>query len=243
MIGIIIDVGGVILGGILGTLFGKKMTPKFIEEMNKTFGICAMCMGISTIANMKNMPAVVLAVIAGTAIGLICNLNLRFSQCGELMQKPVSKLMGNFVSNGSMTREEYLSLLVTTVVLFCSSSTGIYGCLDAGMTGNSTILVSKAVLDMFTAMVFACSLGAVVAVVALPQLAIYLLMFAAARIIVPLTTPEMIGDFKACGGFLLVATGLRVSKVKEFSIADMIPAMIIVMPLSALWSNVIAPLL
>ncbi len=243
MIGIIINVSAVILGGILGTLFGKFMTPKFTEEMNKTFGICAMCMGISAVSNMANMPAVVLAVVLGTGIGLVCKLNLRFSQCGELMQKPVNKLMGNFKGNGNMTREEYLSLLVTTVVLFCSSSTGIYGCLDAGITGDSTILVSKAVLDMFTAMVFACSLGAVVVVVAVPQLAVYLLMFAAAQVIVPLTTPAMIGDFKACGGFLLVATGLRVSKIKEFPIADMIPAMIIVMPLSYLWTTVIAPLL
>jgi len=243
MIGIFINVGAVILGGILGTLFGKKMTPEFTAEMNKVFGISAMCMGISTIANMKNMPAVVLAVILGTAIGLVCKLNLRISQCGELMQKPADKLMGNFSGNGSMTRDEYLSLLVTTVVLFCSSSTGIYGCLDAGMTGSSTILVSKAVLDAFTAMVFACNLGIVVSVVAVPQTIVYLIMFFAAKLILPLTTPEMIGDFKACGGFLLVATGLRVSKVKEFPIADMIPAMIIVMPLSAMWTNLIAPLL
>ena len=142
-----------------------------------------------------------------------------------------------------MTQEEYLSLLLTTVVLFCSSSTGIYGCLDAGMTGSSTILISKAVLDLFTAMVFACNLGAVVAVVAVPQFIVYMIMFLAAKLIFPLTTPDMIGDFKACGGFLLVATGCRVAKMQEFPIADMLPAMVLVMPLSSLWSNVIAPLL
>ena len=42
---------------------------------------------------------------------------------------------------------------------------------------------------------------------------------------------------------MLLATGLRMAKTKEFPVADMIPALIIVMPLSALWTNAILPLL
>ena len=53
----------------------------------------------------------------------------------------------------------------------------------------------------------------------------------------------MINDFKACGGILLFATGFRMIKVKEFPIADMIPAMILVMPVSFLWVNYVIPLL
>ena len=49
----------------------------------------------------------------------------------------------------------------------------------------------------------------------------------------------MISDFKACGGFLMLATGFRMVKLKMFPIAEMIPAMILVMPLSWLWSDVI----
>lgn len=49
----------------------------------------------------------------------------------------------------------------------------------------------------------------------------------------------MILDFKACGGFLMLVTGFRMVKLKMFPIAEMIPAMILVMPLSWLWGNVI----
>jgi hypothetical protein len=52
----------------------------------------------------------------------------------------------------------------------------------------------------------------------------------------------MINDFKACGGFLLIATGFRMLKLKMFPTADMIPAMILVMPISFLWVNYILPL-
>lgn len=45
------------------------------------------------------------------------------------------------------------------------------------------------------------------------------------------------------GGFLLIATGCRIAKMQDFPVADMIPAVVLVMPLSALWTNYIAPLL
>jgi uncharacterized membrane protein YqgA involved in biofilm formation len=53
----------------------------------------------------------------------------------------------------------------------------------------------------------------------------------------------MIADFKACGGFLMIATGFRMVRIKDFPTADMIPAMVFVMPLSWVWVNVVVPLL
>ena len=53
----------------------------------------------------------------------------------------------------------------------------------------------------------------------------------------------MINDFKACGGVLMLATGFRIIKVKMFPTADMIPAMVIVMPVSWLWTSYVLPLI
>jgi uncharacterized membrane protein YqgA involved in biofilm formation len=50
-----------------------------------------------------------------------------------------------------------------------------------------------------------------------------------------MTTPAMLADFTATGGVLMLATGLRISGIKSFPIANMLPAMIIVMPISYLW--------
>ena len=58
-----------------------------------------------------------------------------------------------------------------------------------------------------------------------------------------MTFASMIDDFKACGGFLLIATGCRIAKIQDFPVADMIPAMVLVMPLSALWVNWVIPML
>ena len=59
-----------------------------------------------------------------------------------------------------------------------------------------------------------------------------LLLFVLANLIFPLTTPTMIGDFKACGGMLMIANGLRIAGIKNFPIADLIPAMAFVMPIT-----------
>lgn len=141
-----------------------------------------------------------------------------------------------------MSEKEFKDELVTVIVLFCASGTGIYGTIVSGMNGDHSILISKSILDLPTAMIFACSLGVVVAFIAVPQLVIFMLLFMLAGVIYPMTSPSMINDFKACGGVLLLATGFRMIKVKMFPVADMIPAMVLVMPVSWMWVTYVLPL-
>lgn len=51
-----------------------------------------------------------------------------------------------------------MNTLVTIIVLFCASGTGIYGSIVSGMSGDHSVLISKSILDLFTAAIFACSL-------------------------------------------------------------------------------------
>lgn len=237
--GVIINSASVLLGGIVGALVGHRLSPKFKSQISLIFGVCSMGMGISTIGLMKNMPAVIFAIIIGTAIGLWLHLGDVIQQGAAFMQKPIARL---FKNNTDMSETEFLNQLVTIIVLFCASGTGIYGSLTAGMTGDHSILISKSILDFFTAAIFACQLGYVVSVISIPQFIIFFVLFICAGLIFPLTTPDMILDFKACGGFLMLATGFRMVQLKNFPIADMIPSMILVMPLSYLWVTYIMAL-
>lgn len=239
--GVIINALSIAVGGVIGALIEHKLPARLNAELTKIFGICSMGMGVSAIGLMKNMPAVIFAVIIGTAIGLAVDLGGIINRGAACMEKPVGKLFPN--KNKTLSKEEYMSMLVTVIVLFCASGTGIYGSLDSGMSGDHTILISKSILDFFTAMIFGGTLGMVIAAIAIPQCIIFLIIFAAAKFIFPLTTPNMIADFKACGGFLLLATGFRIAKIHDFPVADMIPAMVLVMPVSWLWMNMIIPML
>ncbi|CAI3262330.1 DUF554 domain-containing protein [Enterococcus cecorum] len=238
--GVIINALSVVLGGMFGGFFGEKLSDEFKKEITLIFGVCSMGMGISTIVLMKNMPAVVFAVIIGTAVGLILHVGQMVKSGATYMQIPINKIFGN---HSHMDMEDFQAQLVTIIVLFCASGTGIYGSLDAGMTGDHTILIAKSILDFFTAAIFACNLGYVVSVIALPQFVIFFLLFLGAKLIFPLTDPTMIADFKAVGGFLMLATGFRMVNIKQFPTADMIPAMVFAMPFSYLWTAIIMPML
>ena len=239
--GILVNCLSVALGGVVGALLGSMVPEKLKTELTQIFGLCAMGMGISSVVLMKNMPAVIFAVVLGTALGLMLNLGAWINKGAAMMQKPVRKLFQN--QQSSLSQQAYMNMLVSIIVLFCASGTGIYGSLDSGISGDHTILISKSILDFFTALIFACNLGMVVPFVAIPQLVIFVAIFVLAKFIYPLTTPDMIADFKACGGFLLIATGFRIAGIKAFPTADMIPAMVLVMPISWMWTNFIMPLL
>jgi uncharacterized membrane protein YqgA involved in biofilm formation len=170
---------------------------------------------------------------------LCIHLGDRITDAGRMMQKAVNRILP--AGSSKIPQEEFNATLVTIIVLFCASGTGIYGSLVAGMSGDHSILFAKSILDLFTAMIFACTLGAVVMLVAIPQFIIFMLLFALGGMVIPHTTPAMIADFKACGGFLMLATGFRMIKVKMFPTADMLPSMLLVMPISLFWASVVMP--
>ncbi|ORX78508.1 putative transport protein [Anaeromyces robustus] len=238
-IGVIVNVLSVAIGGIIGTLSGNYMSSEFKEKITMIFACCSFGMGITAIVLMQNMPAVILSLILGTIIGITIKLGYIINKGGEFMQKSVSKFIK--MKNTHLTEKEFMNSLVTIIVLFCASGTGIYGSIVSGMTGDHSILLSKSILDLFTAAIFACNLGSVISLISLPQMIIFTILFYCATFIYPLTTEHIINDFKACGGLVLFATGFRMLKLTMFPVADMIPSMIIVMPISYLWETYVAP--
>lgn len=240
-IGVIINTIAIFLGGIAGALLGDKLPEKYKEQLNLIFGLCSMGMGISSIVLMKYMPAVVFALIIGTIVGVVLKLGDKVYELCSKLQKVMIRIVPKKETN--MSETEFLATLITVIVLFCSSGMGIYGSLSEGMTGDSSLLITKSILDFFTAAIFACNLGYIVSLISVPQFVIFTTLFLSASFIVPLTTPDMIADFKACGGFLMVAAGFRILKLKMFPVVDMIPAMILIMPFSWFWVNIILHLL
>ena len=241
-VGVIVDALAVVIGGIVGAVVGKKLKKAFIDNMNLILGCCSMCMGVSTIVLMQHMPAVVFAIILGTGLGLAVHFGKLINKGGLALQKGISR----FVKTSSDVSEaEFEATLVTCITLFCASGTGIYGSIIAGMSADHSVLIAKAILDLFTAVVFACTLGMVTAAVAIPQFIIFFILFLlGAPIYNGLdlgTNTYIINDFKACGGFIMLATGFRMCKIKQFPVADMIPAMVLIFPIAIFWNDCVTP--
>lgn len=228
-IGLIADCFSVLLGGLAGAAVEKRLSARMQLNLTVVLGFCSCSIAINSIIEAANMTPVVAAVILGTLLGEGLDLERRITTLFRRAMRHLPHDPATF----DMER------FVTVVVLCCASGFAIYGVLVEGMSDDPSILLSKAALDFCTAAIFAVTLGVAVALVALPMALVLGIVYLAAGALAPLVTPVMFQDFVACGGVLTLAAGLRVSGIKNFPIANLIPALVLVLPASALWIRMV----
>nr|WP_321241210.1 DUF554 domain-containing protein [uncultured Tolumonas sp.] len=231
MLGPWINSGALLVGGALGSLLGKVIPKRVKESLPLSCGIISASIGSVMMNKVHTIPPVAMAMLTGAFIGEILFLEKRLEQAINWLQNRITK--------GSSTHlpPSFVLKFVTILVLFCVSGMGIFGSMQEGISGDATILITKSILDLFTAIIFATELGLSVMLIAIPQIAIQSSLFFGAILLLPLITPAMQADFSACGGIVMLATGLRICGIKIFPIVNMLPALILVMPFSALWAH------
>lgn len=226
-IGVIVNSSAVIIGGLIGVFARNRLSKHIINKLPSIFGISAMAMGITLIVNLVNLAPVILAIILGAILGEAFKLEYR-----------ITNLISKLVDKAEHNKNNKTEILITVIVLFCFSGSGIFGALIEGFTGDSSILITKSFLDFFTAVTFAVTAGYLVVFVAIPQFVINLILFFSAEMIMPLISSDMILDFKAVGGIITLAAGLKLIKISHFNIINMVPAIVIIVPLSYLWNMI-----
>ncbi|MBE7721971.1 DUF554 domain-containing protein [Lacrimispora indolis] len=222
--GVIINCIVVFLGGILGAFLKNHFPQKLAEALPNIFGLSAITMGIYLIIRLESLTAVVLAVIIGTVIGELLSLEDRLLTGLRRLEARLPVQLN----------EDQLDVLISLIILFCFSGTGIFGAMNSGMTGDHSILYAKSVMDFFTAMIFGTTAGYLVGFIAVPQLIIGTLLFYGASFILPLVTDIMLANFKACGGIITLAVGLKISNIKKTRVLNILPALVLVFPFSLL---------
>lgn len=227
-IGCMVNSGAVLFGGLLGGVIGKRIAPNITEALNWTMGVISLILGISLAVTAQSISAVALALIAGTIIGELLGIERGVLFAAKWAQR-------KFFRTQNKMGEEETSLLVGALVLFCASGTGIFGALREGASGDASILILKATLDFFTAMIFAAKIGVLVSGIAIPQFAIFMLLFCGANLIMPFIADTQLLDFKACGGAITLCIGLKILELKPMRVANLLPAFVFVIPMSALW--------
>lgn len=235
VIGPFVNTAAIVLGGMGGALLGERIPDSLKERMPMIFGCAALGLGVALVVKVRYLPVPVLALLVGTIAGELLHIETQLEKLADLVRSRVDKWITP--KGGTLDRDAYMERFIALMIIFCASGAGIFGSINEGMTGDSSLLIAKSFLDFFTAGIFATTLGATVAVLAIPQLTIQSILFFSAALIMPLATPDMIADFSAVGGLLLLATGLRLLSLVSFPLANMLPSLLIVMPLSAFWAH------
>lgn len=234
IIGIITMAVAVIIGGTAGTLLKGRISQRAKEKIMFYIGLACTGGAIATIVAGKTPGPIAGAIIIGSIIGEVINLEGKINWLlGKLENFLSTKVFP--LPKGDDYAERREMLLVVAIIL-CASGNGIYGAMMEGFNGDTMPLFIKTFLDLFCSMLFASTLGYIVITLAVPQFVIYLAFFFLARLIVPICSDVMLADFKACGGVIMFATGIHVMGLKKVSLGNMLPALAIVMPLSWLWN-------
>lgn len=229
-IGIIIDSLAVVLGGLVGSVFGERISKSLKDNSVLVFGIISMSLGIKYIILMESLAAVVLSTILGLIVGELIKINHKIEWLADKMKNILLKALKNPSSN--LYEDIFLLQFTSIVILFCFSGTGIFGSLEAGFSGNHSVLLTKAILDFFTAIIFASLLGPIVSLIAIPQFIIFISLFVGASFLLPYVSPSMYANFTAAGGILMLATGFNITEIKVFPVANMLPVLILIFIIS-----------
>ncbi len=217
MIGTIINVVAIILGSFIGLLFHSKVPEKFIKIAFVGIGIFTLVLGFKMALESNEALFMVFSIIIGSIIGEALDLDKRLNDLSNGLKKRLGNENDNF-SNG----------LITAFLLFCTGSLTILGAIQEGVEGTYELLMTKSLMDGFSSIALASTLGVGVLFSVIP-LVLYQggLTLAAGQLQEYLTTP-MITEISAVGGLLLIALGLNILELKEIKVTNMLPSLIII---------------
>jgi uncharacterized membrane protein YqgA involved in biofilm formation len=132
---------------------------------------------------------------------------------GKLRDKFSKKDESNFVEG-----------FVSASLVFAIGPLAILGSISDGMGEGIDQLMLKSTLDGFTSIAFAASLGWGVALSSLP-VGIYQMFWTGVGITLgAVLSAYQIAAMTAVGGVLLIGISLRLLKIKEIAIANLLPA-------------------
>ena len=130
--------------------------------------------------------------------------------------------------------------LVSASLLFCVGAMTVVGSLQSGLTGDHTMLYTKACLDLVSATIFASTMGLGVmlsaGVVLILQGGIAML----AHLIAPLLSTAVITDMTCVGSLLIIGLALNLLGVTKLKIMNFIPAVLLPLLITPLYDWVAA---
>lgn len=234
MIGPIVNSVAIMAGAFCGAALARYIPKRLQTGLPPTFALASIAIGVNMLMKGHNVPVVVLSLIFGTAIGELCYFERSVSNGATFIQRKLDRFIP--LPRG-LTQEEFAKQFTALIVVFGASGLGVIGAMTEGMNGDYQLLLVKAVMDFLTACIFAIGLGAGIGLTAVVQFLVQAALFLLAKPIMPLMDDIVFGDFSAVGGIIMVAVGLRIAKIMNFSVVNFLPALFLVLPISYLWRH------
>lgn len=218
--GTIVNAVAIIIGGIIGT-FLNNIPNKIRITVMQGLGLAVLIQGILMGLKTENFLLVIFSLVIGGIIGELLNLEDRLNRLGNRIESKVGNNKGN-IANG----------FVTATLVYTIGAMAILGALNSGLNLDHSLLYLKAMLDGFTAIIFASTLGIGVVFAAIPVFlyqgaiaifAKYINVFIEQNLL-----DLIIIEITATGGILIIGIAINILEIKKINVANLLPAVAIV---------------
>lgn len=227
--GTLVNTLAIIIGGGLGVLIGARMSLRTRNLVTEILGLITILGAVSALAPMwqesyiQSLPkgfsllAILATLLIGGFIGSALDLEKRLENLGERFR----------VRFGAKNESTFVEGFVSAALLFAIGPLAILGSISDGMSTGVDQLLLKSTLDFFAAIAFAASLGWGVAVAAIP-VALYQGLWTLVGLgLGSVLEQYQIDAMTITGGVMLICIGLRLLKIKDIAVGNLLPALFI----------------
>jgi len=228
-LGTLINIVGIVAGSTVGVLAGSRLAVKTRDLITDVLGLITILAAAGAVIPLfssdfaSSLPkgwtllSILGSLLMGGLIGSALKLEDRLEMLGEnLRRKFGANKEGTFVEG-----------FVSSSLLFVIGPLAILGSISDGMGTGIDQLSLKSILDFFAAIAFAASLGWGVAASAIP-VGIYQGVWTLIGLFLGnILAQYQIDAMTIVGGLLLLSIGLRLLRVKEVAVGNLLPALAI----------------
>lgn len=211
------------MAGSIAGMFLTKIGDRYKETIMQAIGLTVILIGLQMAFETKSIIIVLLSMLFGTIIGEFLRLEALLDRIGMWIASKF-KNKTDTVNVGQS--------FVSASLLFVVGAMAILGALDSGLRGDHEILLTKAVLDGFSAFVLTTTLGIGVIFSAIPVLLFQgTITLLATRIeaVIPIALfDNMIIEITAVGGLIITAIGMNMLKITKIRVTNLLPSIILV---------------
>jgi uncharacterized membrane protein YqgA involved in biofilm formation len=224
MFGTFINVAAVIIGSVIGLVFHSRLPKKITITAFHGVGLFTIILGVMMAVKTNNLLIMIFSIVIGAIIGEIVDIDKRINVFGDWLKKKFKT-----------KNERFSEGFITAFLLFCMGSMTILGAFEDGIYGTPNLLVAKSVLDGFSSIVLATTMGIGVLFSFIPLLFFQGGLTLFATNMQSVFTDVMINELTAVGGVILLGLGISILEIKKIRILNMLPSLIIVVILTYLF--------
>ncbi len=243
-VGTLVNVVTVLCGTVIGVLVGHRLTQRTRDVVTDGLGLVTLLIAASAAASISDrswaravgdsapMLIVLGALLLGGILGSVLRIEDRLEGFGGWLQARMAG--GGRDREGSADRQRFIEGFVTSSLVFCVGPLTVLGSISDGLGKGADQLFLKSALDGFAAIAFAASLGWGVAASVLALLVVQGSLTLFGALLGDVLPAAHVAALTATGGLMLVGVALRLLRIKQLPVGDLLPGLLIAPLLTAL---------